>query len=86
MIDFECLKKAGIKNGEFAAIAGVSRITVSLWVNGHVGPHKLHEARINVLVNAVANAIKKGDLPLEDVPREQRLKKLKAAIAAHVKK
>lgn len=85
-IKFDVLKKAKINHGEFAALAGVSRITVSLWVNGHVGPHKLHEERIRVLVEAIASAARAGDLPLVNVPKEARPKKLRSVIAAYVKK
>lgn len=60
----ELLKAAKIGVGEFAKLAGVSRVTASLWANDHAKPHPLHEVKINALWDSIANAVKDGKLPL----------------------
>lgn len=60
----ELLKNAKIGVGEFAKLAGVSRVTASLWSNGHAKPHMLHSARIERLYEAITEATKAGELPL----------------------
>jgi len=83
---FDILRKAGIRDGEFAELASVSRTTVSLWMNGHANPHRLHEKRIATLLAAVKNAVDEKDLPHKDaLPRDARMRKLAALLAKHVR-
>lgn len=80
---FEILKKdqANIGVGIFAKIAGVSRVTGSLWINGHTKPHLLHADKIAVLLAAIKLGVDKGLLPVPTtVPRQARFDKIKAAI------
>ena len=43
---FETAKRAGLMPHDLARILHVSRVTVSLWFNGHNKPHKLLTARV----------------------------------------
>lgn len=84
---FDILRKAGIHDGDFAEVTGVSRTTVSLWVNGHANPHRLHEKRIALVLAAVKSAVEAKDLPLKEVlKRDARVRKLGAILATHVRR
>ena len=83
---FDILRRAGIHDGDFAEITNVSRTTVSLWVNGHAKPHRLHEKRIALVLAAVKNAVDAKELPLKEVlKRDVRVRKLGAILASHVR-
>jgi predicted transcriptional regulator len=70
-----------------AKLLNVSRVAVSLWVNGHSAPHKLIERRVERLLTAVHSAVNKGDLPLsDDVPRKNRHAEIAKIIHRHVDK
>lgn len=80
----ELLKKAEIGVSEFAKLAGVSRVTASLWINGHAAPHQLHKEKIERLWVAISIACGDCTLPLGGkVPKEDRAAKLAEVIAAH---
>lgn len=64
MSDYNAIRRAKLTVTEFAKIAGVSRVTVSLWVNGHTTPHALHADRIKSIVRAVGQAVRAKELPL----------------------
>ena len=78
----ELLKTAKIGVGEFAKLAGVSRVTASLWVNGHAKPHPLHGDKIDQLLAGITSAVAGGKLPLTArYKKDERLAQLKSAIA-----
>lgn len=80
----ELLKQAEIGVGEFAKLAGVSRVTASLWVNGHAEPHSLHKEKIDKLWVAISTACGDASLPLGGkVPKADRAAKLAEVVAAH---
>lgn len=84
---FDILRRAGIHDGDFAAITNVSRTTVSLWVNGHANPHRLHEKRIALVLAAVKSAVESKDLPLKEaLKRDVRVRKIGAILATHVRR
>lgn len=84
---FDILRKAGIHDGDFAEITNVSRTTVSLWVNGHAKPHRLHEKRIALVLAAVKSAVESKELPLKEISkRDARVRKLGAILASHVRR
>lgn len=83
---FKPVKQAKLTVQEFATIAGVSRVTASLWLNGHKKPHLLHASKISMLINAIDLAIYKEQLPLPTtVTRVDRIAKIKKIIAACIK-
>ena len=63
-MDFTVIKRADIRQGEFAEIVGVSRTTTNLWVRGKMHPHRYIRARIGVVLNHLEAALKHGALPL----------------------
>lgn len=80
----ELLKKAEVGVGEFAKLAGVSRVTASLWINGHAAPHTLHKDKIDRLWVAISIACGDGTLPLSGkVLKADRAAKLAEVVAAH---
>lgn len=84
---FEVLEAAGMKPSNVSKLLNVSRVAVSLWVNGHSKPHHLIERRVNRLLTAVKAAVKAGELPLsEDVPRKNRHAEIAKIIHRHIEK
>lgn len=58
---------------DLAKLLKVSRVTVSLWFNGHANPHRLLAAKVTRLLDAVDGAVKVGDLPVPvDTVRRER--------------
>ncbi len=82
---FEVLKTAGVSVTDFAKIAGVSRVSVSHWVNGKMNPHKLHASKIQLLLDAMQKAVDTEELPIPvGMDRVAALKRTRAAILKHV--
>lgn len=82
---FDILKTANVTITDFAKIAGVSRVSVSHWVNGKMKPHKLHSSKINLILAAMTKAVEAEELPLpQGLSREAALKRMKASITRYV--
>lgn len=78
---FEPAKEAGISPSELSRLLQVSRVTASLWLNGHARPHHLHEHKIQRVLLAIRRATKKGKLPLSpDIHRTERDYQLSRAV------
>lgn len=71
-MDFEIVKKAGINPTEFAKIMKTSRTTVYSWYRGG-GIHAMVATRLNRVLGLIDAAVENGDLPLAEIPREERL-------------
>ena len=83
---FDIVRTAELLPHEIDKILGVSRVTVSMWVNGHNKPHRLLENKVGTLLDVMHRAVEGGDLPLSpDVPREERHAKLLSIVAKHLK-
>lgn len=79
---FETAKRAGLQPHDLAKMLRVSRVTVSLWFNGHNKPHKLLTARVMKLLDAVDRAVECGELPApHGLSREDRTKHIVKALA-----
>lgn len=85
-MDFNILKKAGLKPADFSKLVKVHRVTVSLWVHKHNEPHHLLAARVSKMLDAVRAAVDAGDLPVSfDVPRRERALKIQRAVLKYIK-
>jgi len=79
---FEVVKAAKIKPVDVAKFLNVSRVTVSLWLNGHKKPHHLLRHRVDLFLEAVQMAVDDGSLPLpSDTKRADRFDKISAELA-----
>lgn len=82
---FEILKPAKVSITDFAKIAGVSRVAVSQWVNGRMNPHRLHQAKIKLIINAMENAVAAKELPLPaGLDRLSAFRRMKQVVLQHV--
>lgn len=70
---FSVAKEARITPNDFAKALGVSRVTASLWYNGHNSPHHLIRKRVEETLGAVKRGIETGDFPVPyEIPRRER--------------
>lgn len=60
---FEVLEKAGVTQGEFAELVGVSRVTVSIWICKTGKPSARFEAKVKRYLKCLSVAVKLGLLP-----------------------
>jgi hypothetical protein len=82
---FEVVKQAKIKPVDLAKFLNVSRVTVSLWLNGHKKPHHLLRHRVDLFLKAVKMAVDSGSLPLPaDTKRADRFHKISEALEAEL--
>lgn len=70
---FEITKEARLRPHEIAKLLKVSRVTVSMWVNGHSKPHRMLGDRVDKLLDAIRHAVEAGELPVpHDISRRER--------------
>lgn len=86
-MNFGVIKEAGISVSDFARIANVSRVTVSLWVNGKILPHRLHIKKINQLLLSIEGALEDKTLPIpRGIDPAMRLRRTKEVIIGQANK
>lgn len=79
------LKQAGLTPAELSQLLKVSRVTASLWLNGHARPHHLLEERVERLLDVVEEAMAARELPLSiDIPRRERRVHLRRIIGSRL--
>lgn len=84
---FQVAKDARLRPDDIAKLLKLSRVTVSLWFNGHTNPHHLISKRVNKLLEAIKSAMDAGDFPLpHDVGRRERGMYIHNTIAEHLKR
>jgi len=76
-MDFEVVKKAGLRQTEFAKLCGVSRVTANSWLRGKMKPHRLLQLSVAKRLDLIAEALIVGDLPLaKTVSRLERERRI----------
>lgn len=84
-MDFRLLIKAGIRQGEFAKLVGVSRVTVNKWSLYAGGVSPAHADTVERTLNKIEAAIKADDLPLtQGLTQKHRMEKLRAILADNI--
>lgn len=75
--------EAELRPRHLAALLGVSRVTASLWLNGHGEPHVLIRKKVDALAELVSKAIESRSLPIPaDVSKSEEVEYLKTTLAA----
>lgn len=78
---FEIVKEAELRPHDLSKIAKVSRVTASMWLNGHTKPHPLIKERVEKLLDVIRAAVESGDLPVPpDVTRRERAHYIQKAL------
>jgi DNA-binding XRE family transcriptional regulator len=81
VIDFTPVKNASLRPHDLAQLVGVSRVTCSMWLNGHGQPHYLLTDKVQKIVDAVDRAVSAGLLPVpHSVMRRERGYYIKTAV------
>lgn len=81
---FGIAKEARITPNDFAKVLSVSRVTASLWFNGHNKPHHLIRKRVEETLDAVRKGVNTGDFPVPyEVPRRERFMYIQKVIRKH---
>lgn len=81
-MDFSLLARADVRQHEFADLCGVTRVTVNLWVQGKMAPHRFIKDNIETVMAGLAAAVESARLPLPpSIPKHQRMQALRDAVA-----
>lgn len=76
-MEFDVIKRAGLTQGEFAKLCGVSRVTANMWLNQKMKPHRLLRVAVAKRLEILDEAVAVGDLPLaKTVPRTDRERRI----------
>lgn len=79
----DAFREAGLRPKHLAPILGISRVTASIWLNGHGDPHVLLRKKVDTLAALVMKALDAGKLPIpEDVSKSEEVEYLKATLTA----
>lgn len=74
--------KAKLRPKHVAPLVGVSRVTASLWLNGHGNPHHLIAGKVAKMAQLVSQAISDGKLPIpESVSKSDEVKYLQVTLS-----
>jgi hypothetical protein len=83
---FAGAKEARLHPGDMAKLMRVSRVTASLWFNGHSHPHHLLVVRARRVLSAIESAMKAGEFPVPyDTSRRERGLYISSVVTKHVK-
>jgi DNA-binding XRE family transcriptional regulator len=82
-MNFNLIATAGLMQHEFAALAGVSRVTVNLWVKGKMMPHRYIRMDTENLLDGIAAAIESNQLPIaKGVSKHLRMGAIREVVAS----
>lgn len=74
-------REAGLRPKHLAPIIGVSRVTASIWLNGHGEPHVLLRKKVDALEALVRKAIQARKLPIPaDVSKSEEVEYLRVTL------
>lgn len=80
-INFDPVRAAQLGGTDLCRLAGVGRVTASLWLNNHTQPHSLISDRVAEIVDGIKAAVDAGLLPVpHHVNRRERGLYIKTAI------
>lgn len=83
---FAGAKAARLRPGDMAKLMRVSRVTASLWFNGHSHPHHLLVVRARRVLAAIDAAMHAGDFPVPyDTSRRERGLYVSSVVTRYVK-
>ncbi len=72
--------ESGLTQTELAHVLGVSRVTVNLWLNGKMKPHRYNAAHISQRLELLQEAQRRGLIPKQTAKRKPRHEAILAAI------
>lgn len=80
---FDKAKAAELQPTDIAKLLGVTRVTARFWLKGRNRPHHLIHSRVVRLLDAVAQCVQTGRLPVpRDVSRRERGLYIRTALEA----
>lgn len=78
----DTFREARLASRHIARLLGVSRVTASLWLNGHSNPHVLLHEKVMQLAEAVSKMTDEGKLPIPfGVSKSEEVKYIDAIIS-----
>jgi DNA-binding XRE family transcriptional regulator len=63
-MDFTIIRRAGITQGQFAELVGVTRATVNTWVSGEFRPNAKQRRHVIRAIKLLETAVEEARLPL----------------------
>jgi DNA-binding XRE family transcriptional regulator len=71
---------SGLTQTELAQVLGVSRVTVNLWLNGKMKPHRYNAENVRRRLELLHEALKRNLIPKPNPRRKPRHEAIKSAI------
>jgi transcriptional regulator with XRE-family HTH domain len=71
---------SGLTQTELAHVLGVSRVTVNLWLNGKMKPHRYNAENIRERLELLQEALRRGLIPKPNPKRKPRHEAIVAAL------
>ena len=72
MVEFQTALAAGLSQTEIAKVLGVSRVTLNLWLNGKMKPHRYHKHVVDARIALLNKAVEQNLIPKQDKKRKPR--------------
>lgn len=80
-MDLNMAAESGLTQTELAKVLGVSRVTVNLWLNGKMKPHRYNAHNVQRRLEFLQEVIKRGLIPRANPRRQPRHEAIEAAMA-----
>lgn len=80
MLQLKAVADAGLTQTELAKVLGVSRVTVNLWINGKMKPHRYNAAHVARRLELLQQAVEADLIPKPSPKRKPRHEAIEAAI------
>lgn len=86
-MDFSIIRRAGLTQGEFGTLCGVSRVTANLWATGKMNPNKYIVDHVAAVIAAINKGLTGGKLPIKhNLTRDKRPAAVAAGVSLPVKR
>lgn len=80
-MDMSAAAELGLTQTELAQALGVSRVTVNLWLNGKMKPHRYHAENIHRRLGLLQEAMRRKMIPKASPQRKPRHDHIRVALA-----
>lgn len=80
-MDLSAAAESGLTQTELAQVLGVSRVTINLWLNGKMKPHRYNAENVKRRLELLQEAMRRNLIPKPNPQRKPRHAAIKAALS-----